>query len=262
MRLTMDKHILVCEDNIENILTGIYKAFEYCKQGVSIDNLDIIICQNEEYETEFFATYEVIHTDYDKAFKTMEHIKKKLDANIYTDTLRVLCHFNPSRGYALFRFLYYCFKTGISAADDLTNPYIIEIMELSRKVRNESHHYLGFVRFNSYNDILYAQIEPKCNIIPLIIEHFSDRFYIENWIIEDKSRKLFAVHKANDETRIFSGDFNLSNVGISSLTIQDEYEKLWQTFFNTIAIKERTNSKCQQNLLPLWMRTYMTEFNN
>ena len=51
----MDKHILICEDNVENILTGIYKAFEYCKQGYSIDNIGIIICENNQYETEFFT---------------------------------------------------------------------------------------------------------------------------------------------------------------------------------------------------------------
>lgn len=256
----MIKHVLVCEDNIENILTGIYKAFEYCKKGYNVDDISIMICENGQYETEFFSKYEIIITDFDKAFKTMEHIKKKLGIYIYTDVLRTLCHFDVNRGHILFRFLHYCFKKGISAADDLTNEYVLKVMELSRKVRNESHHYLGFIRFNSYNNILYSIIEPKCNVIPLVIEHFSDRFYIENWIIEDRTRKVFAVHKANDETRIFSGDFDLYNTGLSEMSIKDEYESLWQTFFESIAIKERTNPRCQQNLLPLWMRTHMNEF--
>ena len=124
-------------------------------------------------------------------------------------------------------------------------------MELSRKVSNETHHYYGFVRFNNLNGILYSQIEPKCNVIPLIIEHFSDRFSIENWIIEDKSRKLFAVHKAYGDTRLYSGDYR---------QLHDEYEELWKTFFDSIAIKERENPKCQRTLMPLWMRTHMNEF--
>ncbi len=255
----MDKHIFVCEDNMENILTGIYNAFNFCKQGHKLEETDIIICNNSHFERELFATYETVSTDYDKAFKTMEYVKKKLGGYIHTNVLRVLCHFNSERGYALFRFLQYCFKNGVSVAEDLTNPYVLKIMELSRKTGNEAHHYLGFLRFESYNGILYGKIEPKCNVIPLIIEHFSDRFYIENWIIEDVSRKLFAVHKAYGETKIFNGDFNLSDIGITNLTTQDEYETLWKTFFETIAIKERYNIKCQKNLLPLWMRTYITE---
>lgn len=256
----MDKHIFICEDNIENILTGIYKAFEYCKHGHSLDSVDIIICENNQYEREFFATYETIITDFDKAFKTMEHIKKKLGSYIHTDVLRVLCHYDSNRAYTLFRFLQYCFKNGISAADDLTNDYVIRIMELSRKVGNESHLFYGFVRFNNINGILYSVIEPKCNVIPLIIEHFTDRFPCENWIIEDKGRKLFAIHKAYGETKLFSGDYNFLEYESNNLTLNDEYEDLWNTFFNSISIKERENKKCQQNLLPLWMRTHMNEF--
>lgn len=256
----MGKHILICEDNNENILSGIYKAFEYCKQNISPDDLDIVICHHEEYETEFFATYETIITDFDKALKTMEYIKKKLGNAIYADVLRAICHFDSNRGYVLFRFLYYCFKKGRSASYDLTNKYVIRTMELARKTGNEAHYFLGFLRFNSIGDILYAKLEPKCNVLPLIIEHFSDRFYIENWIIEDVTHKLFAVHKAHGETRIFSGDFDLSYAGITELSINDEYEALWKTFFDSIGIKERSNPKCQQNLLPLWMRTHITEF--
>ena len=141
----------------------------------------------------------------------------------------------------------------------MTNEHVVRTMELARKTGNEAHLFYGFLRFNSVGNILIARIEPKCNVIPLIIKHFSDRFYIENWIIEDVTHKLYAVHKAHGETRIFSGDFDLSYAGITELSIQDEYESLWKTFFDTIAIKERTNPRCQRNLLPLWMRTHMTE---
>ena len=35
---------------------------------------------------------------------------------------------------------------------------------------------------------------------------------------------------------------------------------LWKDFFNTIGIKERENYQCQRNLMPLWYRKHMTEF--
>ena len=255
----MGKHIFVCEDNIENILTGIYRAFEYCKCGATLDDVDIIICANGEYETEFFATYEQVITDYDKAVKTMEHINRKLGGFIHKEVLRALCHYDVRRGYVLFRFLQYCFKYGYQAADNLTNEYVVRVMELARKSANESHLFTGILRFNSINHILYATLEPKCNVIPLIIDHFSDRFPGENWIIEDKTRQTFAVHKAFSETRLYTGDFaDFKNM--SDIATYDEYESLWNIFFESIAIKERTNKACQRNLLPIWMRTHMNEF--
>ena len=41
---------------------------------------------------------------------------------------------------------------------------------------------------------------------------------------------------------------------------EEAYEMLWKTFFETVAIRERTNLNCQKNHLPLRFRPYMTEF--
>lgn len=256
----MDKIVIVCNNEIENILTGIYKAFELYKSGHSLDNINIIISEDGHYDISFLTEYIHIKTDFDKAYKTMEHIKTRLGGLIHRDVLYSLCHFDANRGYVLFRFLHYCFKNGRSAAEDLTNPYVLKVMELSRKCGNETHHYYGFVRFNSMNNILYAKIKPKCNVIPLIIEHFSDRFYIENWIIEDETHNLYAVHKANGDTRLFRGDLFTEDFSSKDIIVSDKYEQLWKTFFETIAIKERTNPKCQRNLMPLWIREHMNEF--
>ena len=41
---------------------------------------------------------------------------------------------------------------------------------------------------------------------------------------------------------------------------EKEWEKLWKTFFTTIAIEQRKNPDCQRNHLPLRFRPLMTEF--
>lgn len=47
---------------------------------------------------------------------------------------------------------------------------------------------------------------------------------------------------------------------LSKKTDEETYEGLWKTFHQAIAIAQRRNEKCQQNLLPLRFRPYMTEF--
>jgi hypothetical protein len=42
--------------------------------------------------------------------------------------------------------------------------------------------------------------------------------------------------------------------------IKEPYKKLWKSFFNSIAIKERENLKLQRQHCPLRRRKYMTEF--
>ena len=42
--------------------------------------------------------------------------------------------------------------------------------------------------------------------------------------------------------------------------VNDEYTDMWKIFFETIAIKQRYNPECQRNLMPVWMRKHVTEF--
>jgi probable DNA metabolism protein len=41
---------------------------------------------------------------------------------------------------------------------------------------------------------------------------------------------------------------------------EENWAKLWKTFFTAIAIEERKNPNCQRNHLPLRFRDLMTEF--
>ena len=41
---------------------------------------------------------------------------------------------------------------------------------------------------------------------------------------------------------------------------EENWAKLWKTFFTAIAIEERKNPNCQRNNLPLRFRDLMTEF--
>jgi len=56
------------------------------------------------------------------------------------------------------------------------------------------------------------------------------------------------------------GDLFTEDFSSKDIIVSDKYEQLWKTFFETIAIKERTNPKCQRNLMPLWIRAHMNEF--
>lgn len=258
----MNKQIFVCTDNAENILTCIYNVFDLRKKQLLSEDFDIIISLDGSFDIELFAEYIYIETDIDKAFKTINHIKKRLGEDVYDTIIKVLCHYDITRGYILYSFLEACFKNGRSYAENLADPYVMKMLELSRKSWNESHHFKGFIRFNEIYGILYAEIEPKCNVIPLVIEHFENRYPAENWIIRDTKRNLYAIHKAHRRAGLVFGDFGEFNdiKNAFELNHKDNYADLWQTFFNAIAIEERKNPQCQRNLLPLWMRKNMIEF--
>ena len=159
----------------------------------------------------------------------------------------------------IYRFMVAGFHYGAHVVDFLQEPVVMRMFELKRKVGNEAHFHVEFIRFaNMPGDVLVSHIEPKSNVLTLVAPHFSDRLPSENWMIIDDKRFIAIVHPADQDYYLTI----LSKEEMDRLSIQtdDPFIDLWKDFFNTIGIKERENHQCQRNLMPLWYRKHMTEF--
>ena len=107
---------------------------------------------------------------------------------------------------------------------------------------------------------LLGKIGPKNDLLPLVSRHFADRLPGENWILYDCNRKKASVHPADGAWFLLRADSALWQEHLNKKTDEETYEDLWKTFHKSIAIAQRTNLKCQQTMLPLRFRPYMTEF--
>ena len=249
--------ILRCEDSLEGIFTAIYDAFVY-KNNLNFpynDNIQIAI--GEEGNLSLFAKEISIKTDITKAQKTVGAIQNKLGFSVFNTLLLALCHYDDNRATIVLAYLVRAFKTGLQIQEYLADEYVMRVLELSRKVSNEADKMRGFLRFKDINNILISEIEPKCNLVPIIAEHFEDRFVNENFIIYDRKRNYSVVHPAYKQSYFVTGKL----INSDKLATNDYFEDLWKQYFNTMEIKERENYNCQRTLLPEWYRKNMVEFN-
>lgn len=158
--------------------------------------------------------------------------------------------------------IYYFLKNGLKYKDKvkyLRNLKCVnKALSLTHYVFGEAHRMKGFLRFQEMkNGFLYAQMEPENNIICLLTTHFKKRLPQENWLICDEKRKIYAFY---DTTRVYfleSDEIIKLNLEFSKKEL--DIEDLWKTFFKTIAIKERKNTRAQRNFMPLKYRKYMLE---
>lgn len=248
--------ILQCEDSVEGILTAIYDAFVEKKKMPDFKDGDISIAIGENLNLNLFAKEVQVKTDLDKAQKTLSCIQKQISFRAYRNVLSALCHFALDRGDAVLGYLMKGFSMGAQVTEALSDPYVMRVMELARKVDNESHLFCEFVRFHDLGKCLYSEVEPKCNVLPQVMEHFEDRFPNEHYVIYDSSRKLALVHPAYEKSFFVYGD----EWNVDVARCRDQFEILWAQYFEHIAIKERKNPRCQNTLLPKWYRKNMVEF--
>ena len=247
--------VLRCEDSLEGIFTALFDAF-VCKNKMKAPYTDSISIAAGEGEMTLFAREIEVQTDAQKVQKTVYSIQSRLGYPVYDTLLHALCHFEGDRGTAVLGYLVRAFAQGRGISDQLADPFALRVMELSRKVDNELDKLLGFVRFQDLGSILVAQLAPKCNMVPLMMDHFSDRFPDENFILYDENRNLAAVHEAGHSCVLVSGEQLQIPQGH-----MDYFAVLWKQYFATMEIRERHNEQCQNHLLPKWYRKYMTVWN-
>lgn len=256
----MYTNILICEDSPESIFTGIYNAYEN-----KWNHQETYLQIGEDENIQMFAAYMIVESSGEKYEKVARTIRKKFGEKTVEGIWQALFSDDRQKAQAVYQMIVFGLKGNFKGnlIDCYTNDWIAFVNKLSKNVRNEAHHFRGFLRFEEFEQkILYAKIEPKNDILIQLGNHFSDRFASENFIIHDKKRKKILLHKRQSGYVVFDETLGESYLqfDLYDLEAKDETAELFKIFFEKIAIKERRNLGLQQNLLPLRYRKYMTEF--
>ncbi|MBP3700687.1 MAG: TIGR03915 family putative DNA repair protein [Lachnospiraceae bacterium] len=261
--------VFLCGPEPEDIFTAVYDAWA-SRLGHSNVRLEI---ESEEQQMGLFCQYRRVARDLEKAEKVGRSIARKISWEAYYGVYQAALSFEQDRADAIYRFLVEGFRVGADIIHRLQIPAVCRVFELSRKVGNESHLFLGFTRFVQWdNGVLFARVAPKCNVLPLLAPHFEDRMSGEHWMIYDENRHKAAVHPAGRswfmvDTTDGGWEAQLRRgrdreIEPSECSLADDganWEQLWRTFVTSIAIEPRRNPGLQRNLMPLWYRKHMTE---
>ena len=136
------------------------------------------------------------------------------------------------------------------------NSFIAKIAKGVDLLTLEAQRFIQFIRFSDFNGALISTIKPEHIVLPLLADHFIERYINEQFLIYDKTHRMgliYTDHKARIE---FLEDYAMPN-----LTEEEKsYQKLWRLFYDTVAIKERRNERCRMNFMPKKYWKNMTEF--
>ena len=255
------KTIYICTDSITGIFSAVYEAWKDRRRegasGIAIQG---------SVEPELFCEYREILEKESKAEAVERMILGNLGQDVYHHIYYAALSRDDQKGEAILGTLLAAreIRQPRKIMEHLGNPSVEKVFELSRAVGNEAHLLTGFVRFQELeNGILFADITPKNQVLPCLGAHFQERFPLENWMIRDKNRDMFVVHESGRRWVLVQEEDMEGRLDarLSRLSDQEEeMQKLWREFCNTISIKERENPKCQRTHLPLRYRPNMTEF--
>ena len=193
-------------------------------------------------------------TDFSKARRVEKSICEKLSYNFFNSIRTCFLSCDKNKDTVIIHTVYKALKYGEEILNSLDN-HAFYMNKLVKQVLNERHKYLGLLRFKEMKDgTMFSTIEPKNNVLPILISHFKKRMKREKIAIFDKGRKMIVYYDGKKAEIFF-----VESLEIEWSDEEIEYSELWKTFHKSISIKERENKKLQQSNIPKYYWKHLIE---
>lgn len=254
----------ICKNTIDGILTGVYDAY-----ADRHSHRDIHLTVHEPENLSLFTQYIPVKSDSEKAAKVARTLKVRFGQDFYETIYQAAMagdvpgKSSMDKADAIYETIALALASGDGTKTllSLGEPCVFRVFELCRATGREAMHLLGFVRFQELeNGILFSKIHPNHHVLPILGEHFSDRLPEENFMIYDENRRLTLLHPSGEHFFLADAD-RLDLAATERLSANEaQFQDLWVTFFHSIAIEARKNSKLQSQMIPKRFQRDALEF--
>jgi len=245
------------DKTFEGLLTAVFDAYN---RKTFPDRL----LDEAEVEPLFTDECYTVITDEAKSDRVWQGLQKKL-MPISCNMLRyVWLSELQGSDELIFRYIRKAFDNKHSIEMNFADDDVLEMRNLAKKVDKERCRLIELVRFQkAADDIFFAPVSPDHNTLPLTLEHFTDRFADQKWIIYDTKRNYGYYYDLRTVTEMTLDSKDLFPEGKldEKLMAEDEklFQELWKGYFKSMTIKERINLKLQRQHLPERYWKYLTE---
>lgn len=230
----------VYDGTFEGLLTIVFDC--YIEKVIPIK-----IIEQDQVEPNFLSCIEKKETDYRKAERIVNGIVKNISYATLTYSYHAFLSNEKEKEVTILTYLLNGFCIGPKINTMLSIDFVFAVHNMQKKVIGELHRFKGLLRFIEIkHNLFYASIHPEHHILEHLGQHFMKRLPTQNFILHDKNRNLAFLYHAKKYQIIDS-----SSLVIPSISEEEKnYQELWTAFFQTIAIKERTNPRLQMQYMP------------
>ena len=173
-------------------------------------------------------------------------LKKRVSGVMLSDTWFALLSDSRGIDMAILAALAKVWARGRSAEADLADAHIHAVRRAALRTGAEYNKYLGVTRFRDVGGLFYSELEPDCDVLTLLADHFSARLPDRGWVLHDRRRGKAAVY---DTRSWFVTDMDLPQ----ALPVTEEesaYQALWREFYRSTTTRGRLNYKAQRGNMP------------
>ncbi|WP_201565987.1 TIGR03915 family putative DNA repair protein [Psychrobacter immobilis] len=258
--------IVLYEPSFEGWLSAVFYVYANKLQ----DDASLRIIAEDCYVPSLISQATSVATDEDKAERVLTKLHKLLGRSGIRNLLWGFLSEKDNIGTTLFQVVKYAIDYPSRAImEDLGNLNVLELVQTVKSVGREKHRMEAFVRFeHTTDDIYFARVEPDFNVLPLIGEHFRQRYQDQHWAIYDLTRNYGIYYDKSQstpkrpaalQTITDLDDAVLRNPASIHSPDEQRYQRFWQGYFTNVNIKERKNPRLHKQYLPQRYWKYLSE---
>jgi probable DNA metabolism protein len=242
---------IYCYDgSFDGLLCCVFESYD--QKEIPLD-----ILSPDTAQTLLFPVKEIV-TDLQKSQRVLVSIPKKIGLAALDFVRHAFLTCLAQKELYILLFLRRGYRYGPSVMSMLTDDVVNKLFKGVKHLNSESHLLKGFLRFSILNNVLVAEIEPKNYVLPLMLQHFCERYPEERFLIYDKTHGMGLVYQPYQAAVI-----PIYHLEMPEPDEQEQaFRQLWQLFYDTIEIQSRHNPKCRMSQMPKRYWKYMTEFGN
>ncbi|WP_321331726.1 TIGR03915 family putative DNA repair protein [uncultured Bacteroides sp.] len=250
--------IFLYDKTFEGLLTAVFDA--YFRKTFP----DVLLAEGEPLPL-FYNEVFTVCADEEKTNRVWSGLQKKLSASALSCITTCWLSELPDIDMLLFRYIRKAIDAPRSIEVNFGDQDVLEVSKVWKKVDWEQTRLIQFARFQKAMDgTFFAAFEPLYNVLALTIPHFKDRFADQKWVIYDLKRQYGYYYDLQTVTEITFDSHAahlVSGMLDESLMAEDEklFQKLWKTYFKSIAIKERINPRLHKQNMPVRFWKYLIE---
>lgn len=267
------------DGTLEGLFTAVFCAFERHEEPADV-------CSADAYQPRLSQLAVTIETSLPKADRVRKGIIRAAGRRGYRRVRRAALSDSPDAGTAVYRFIAFamaenakrpchsCPRRGTCRSafaspkqtscprvvgrliDDVASPAVKPVHKLSVAVNRECEHMRQFIRFRELEGgLFYARCNPKANVVPLIMDHFAERFNVQPFIIFDENHHIAGISEGGDwqlvDTRNWPGhELRLPPEAAGEKEMADA----WRRFYRALSVDCRYNPELRRHFMPkrLW----------
>ncbi|MGN6401543.1 MAG: TIGR03915 family putative DNA repair protein [Flavisolibacter sp.] len=242
------------DGTFEGLLTAVFEVYEYKITQPKIRKGNVA-------EGSLFGDVHIVKTNGEKAKRVIAKLEQKISRTAMSQLYKSFLSGLIDIENVLLHYVQYVIGAKHGAENDYGHPDVLMVQQTSRKVHREKHRMEAFIRFQLTKDELYyAIIQPDYNVLPLVANHFEERYADQRWLIYDCRRKygLYYDLRAVSEVMI---QFNEGSSEEENVYDEKEslYQQLWKQYFDSVNIKARRNMKLHIQHVPKRYWKYLIE---